>query len=181
MTPRERRERLLKNRPFVRRFDIHNLNDIGIVWADYQRGNFLLPAGLDNDQFKRALIDLLLVFDSIWFVEDSSHAYSSNKGPTALIGIRSDGWKVEPLFHHFKWATQRNRFRAVVATLQMLRYSRDVGVCVYYAPESQKPFCDHLKEYGVLFPSGKVLHGRPEGAAYVYSVKGKKEMYASVS
>jgi len=175
LTSKGRRERLLKSpRPRLRRFDAQNLRDLGIVWAEYSTGNFYLPAGLSNDEFVDQLLSMLAIWDSLWFVEDASTQFSSGTGPVALVSIRSDGWRIEPHMHHFSWSTTRQKLRSVIALLQMLRHDKNVGVVFCVVEERLKHFFDHVCQYGVLFPKGRLLQGLPTGTAFMYSIKGKR-------
>ncbi len=176
MSPKEKRDLLLRDRPHVRRCDLTNLKDVGILWADYQRGNFKAPPGLSKEQFAEAVKDIALFCEQIWFVEDNTRAFQSGRGPVSLVSVRTDGWKYEPRAHHFSWASKRNKARSVVAFLQMMRYDKEVGACVVFGGEDEKVFLDALRDYGVLYASGKVQHGLPEGTAYIYSIKGKREL-----
>lgn len=169
------RDRLLKNRPSVRRCDVENLRDLGIVWADYRAGNFFFQPGLSNDEFVSAALPLLSSWDSVWFVEDNSSQYGAGEGPVAILGIKTDGWRVEPHIHHFAWATTRQKLRAWVAVLQMLRYDKEIGVILLIVQEEHKTFFDHVVKYGVLFPKGRIAGGLPTGNGLLYTMRGKKQ------
>jgi hypothetical protein len=174
MTPKQRRDLVLKNRPHIRPIDLNNPKDIGIAWADYKKGGWLLPEGLDNEQFIKQFHHVISIFDSVWFAEDDNKAFSSGRGPVSLIVGKTDGWRVEPHVHHFGWASKRNRLRTLVSLFQMLRHDKNVGVCVVFAEQDTKAFFDKLERYKVLFPSGFVPNGLPTGNSYIYSVKGKR-------
>jgi len=170
-----RRERLLKQRPLLRPFDPQNLRDLGLIWADYKAGNFYLPPGLTNEQFLEALAKILLLWDSVWFIEDDSMQYASGRGPVSLVGINTDGWKVEPHVHHFAWASPKRKLRAWVALLHRLRNNKEVGLIFVVALEKDKPFFDHLvNQYGVIHPKGRLLNGVPTGVGFMYAIKGRK-------
>jgi hypothetical protein len=179
LTSKNLRDRLLKHRPSVRRCDVTNLRDLGIIWADYQAGNFFLQPGLTNEQFLDGAMAILAVWDSVWFVEDNSTHYNSGRGPVAILGIKTDGWRVEPHVHHCSWSSTRQKLRTWVAVLQMLRYDKDVGVLMVIAQEEHKTFFDRLVKYGVLFPKGRIAGGLPTGAGLLYTIRGKKQCLGS--
>lgn len=156
-----------------------NMRDIGIIWADYQQGNFYLPEGLTNEEFTNTVLQVLSVWDSLWFVEDRSARYSAGTGPVSLMAIRSDGWRVEPHVHHFAWATSRQKLRVMVSIFQFLRYNKDVGIVLAIIPQSEKRFFDHVSSYGVLYPKGGEIQGAlPSGTGFMYTVRGKRECHS---
>lgn len=159
----------------MRRCDVQNLHDLGVIWADYKEGNFFLPPELDNEQFTEGALSILSAWDSVWFVEDVSKRFSSGKGPVAIIGIKTDGWRIEPHIHHFAWATTKQKLRSWVSVLQMFRYDKDVGVILVIAEEKHKTFFDHVVKYGVLFPKGRIAGGLPTGNGVLYTMRGKKQ------
>lgn len=173
MTSKSRRDRLLKHRPSLRRCDLANLPDIGILWAEYWRGGFYLEPGLDEDDFMAAVRAQLAAWDSLWFMDDRCAQYASGTGPVALVSIRTDGWRVEPHVHHFSWSSARQKLRTVVALLQLLRHDRNIGVVLVIA--DNKRFFDHVCGYGVLFPKGQLHNGLPTGLGHIYTVKGKRQ------
>jgi hypothetical protein len=179
MTPKQRRDLVLKNRPHIRPVDLNNPKDIGIAWADYKNGGWGLPEGLNNEQFIDQFLRVISIFDSVWFAEDDNKAFSTGRGPVSLIVHKTDGWRVEPHVHHFGWARKRNKLRTLVSLFQMLRHDKEVGVCVVFAEEKDKKFFDGLERYKVLFPSGFVPNGLISGNAFVYSVKGKRRCHSS--
>ncbi len=173
---KDRRGRLLKDRPSVRRCDVQNLRDLGIIWADYLAGNFkVIEPGLDNEEFLSRLLNVLAVWDSVWFVEDKSKHYGAGVGPVSILGVKTDGWRIEPHLHHFSWSSTRQKLRAWVAVLQMLRHDRDVGVIFVLAEAKDKKFFDHVARYGVLFPKGLISGGLPIGDGVLYILRGKKQ------
>lgn len=169
------RSRLLKQRPNIRPFDFSGLKDLGIVWADYKAGNFYLEPGLTNEQFIQRFHQIVVLWDSLWLVEDNVPQYSSGRGPVGIIGVRTDGWRVEPHVHHFAWSTPRRKLRTWVGLLQWLRYS-DVGLIMAIVEAKDKSFFDHLCEYGVLQPKGGEIHSAlPTGSGYMFVSKGKRK------
>jgi hypothetical protein len=48
-----------------------------------------------------------------------------------MVSVDNYGWRVEPQFDFFFWATRRMRLRAAVAFFQMVRHAKEVGVCVF--------------------------------------------------
>lgn len=182
MIARERRARLFKHdKPFVRPAVLLSEaglgDDMGVLWAAYKAKSFpLLGEGLDMAGFSKAIIAMASNLHEMAIVEDNSKAFGSGRGPVAIIGIRSDGWRHEPHIDYFKWATKRNILRVTVQFLQMARYSKEVGVLIV---RSLKPtsglFMRVAKDYGVLNFVGRIPNGTPRGDEYLFSMMGKKE------
>lgn len=183
MTPRERRARLFKtSKPFIRPAVLVSEggfgDDMGILWAAYKAGSFpLINAGMEMPEFAKAMVAIALTLHEMAIVEDDNKAFASGRGPVAIIGIRSDGWKHEPHVDYFKWSAKRNILRVTIQFLQMARYSKEVGVVMIRSlKETSNLFMRAAKDYGVLNFVGRVPHGTPRGDEYIFSVMGKKEM-----
>lgn len=177
MTPKERRDKLLKNRPFIRPLQIYDEGnyhkDIAVLWAAHKTKPFYsFDPDLSQDRFASEIekvsneVNLLLV-------EDNNTSFDTGRGPVCLIGVLDDSWKIEPRAEFFNWATKRNRLRVAVSFLQWVQY-KPIGVCVVKAPQDSKRLFDHCHRYGVLFYVGKILGGCPDGDEYIYSIMGKK-------
>lgn len=110
-------------------------------------------------------------FNLLWMIEDENKGFKAGRGVVAIVGIRSDGWRYCPTVNFFQWATPKNKLRCYVGFLQMIRYQKDVGVCVV---ESMDPSFHRLKKYGVLYPRGRIPSGSPNGDVFLYSITGKK-------
>jgi hypothetical protein len=107
-------------------------------------------------------------------INPTKAAFKDKVGPVALVSIDNYGWRIEPQFDFFFWATKRMRLRAAVSFFQMVRHAKEVGVCVFKAAEKDVVFCDHLRRYELLLPCGKVPFGRPDGDEHLFYVKGRK-------
>ena len=150
---------------------------MGILWAAYKAGSFpMIAQELEMGDFAKAIIAIAITQHEMAVVEDDSKTYQSGRGPVAIIGIRSDGWRHEPHVDYFKWATKRNILRVTIQFLQMARYSKEVGVVMVHSPkETSNLFMRAAKDYGVLNFVGRVPHGTPRGDEYIFSTIGKKE------
>lgn len=177
MTPKEKRDLLFKGgRPVFRSLETMDGDqyhkDIAICWLAHKKTPFYSISSDDQDGFASELVNLANNCE-VLVAEDRNTHYSSGSGPTGVVWIISDGWKVEPHCVFFPWATTRNKLRAVVAFLQMARY-RKIGACVIYALEDSKALFDTVVKYGVLRHVGKIPGGDPRGDEYMYSVRGKR-------
>lgn len=181
MTPREHRARLFKSsKPFIRPAMLVQEggfgDDMGILWAAYKAGSFpLINSGMEMPDFAKAMIAIALTLHEMAIVEDDNKSFQSGRGPVAIIGIRSDGWRHEPHVDYFKWATKRNILRVTIQFLQMARYSKEVGVLIVRSlKDTSGLFMRAAKDYGVLNFVGRVPHGTPRGDEYLFSTMGKK-------
>jgi hypothetical protein len=181
--PAERRKRLFKkSRPYIRPVVLMEGDqygfDMGVLWAAYKAGSFPLVENRDMtaDEFARYIIAHALTLSEMVIAEDDCKGFESGRGPVAVIGIRSDGWAVEPHVDFFAWATPRTILRVVVAFMQKMRYSKEVGVCVVRSlPDTNNLFRHVHRDYGVLHPVGMVAKGSPRGDVYLYSAWGAKD------
>ena len=181
MTPKEKRDRLFRvSRPHFRPAVLVDENgygyDMGLLWAAYKAGSFPLAGNLSEAEFAEHIVALGTTLTGAMMVEDDCAKYSSGRGPVALISIRSDGWRVEPHVDYFNWAGKRTPLRVSVAFFQMARYSKDVGSCVVSSLKDTENLFNHVCEYGVLHPVGRVPKGSVRGDVYMFSVTGKKEI-----
>lgn len=184
---RERRERLFRrSRPHVRPFDVEK--DAWVLWAAYDLGSFPnLPQGMKRDDFMAYVLAFASAKASVLMIEDDTSvapnkaAFKQKVGPVAMVSIDNyGGWRVEPQFEFFFWATPRMRLAAVVAFLQMVRYAKNIGVCVLRVAEKDVAFCEHVVErYDLLRPAGKIPNAGPHGADHLFYVKGRREKQAA--
>jgi hypothetical protein len=182
---RERRERLFKRtNPRVRPLDLEK--DAWVLWAAYDLGSFsvLKPDPHKPGVFKEPaeFMDYFVRFASdkasVLMVEEDHKFFREKRGPVALVSIDNygEGWRVEPQFDFFHWATPRQRLASVISFLQMVRYSKQVGVCVVRVWQKDALFCDHVvKAYDLLRPVGRIPNAGPSGAEYLYCAKGRRE------
>jgi hypothetical protein len=164
MTPKQKRDRLFrKSRPFIRRY---KEEDAGFMWAAYTKGGFGLPSGLSQEQFAVALKEVMTAYEDSLVIEDANAGFKSGRGPIGFVGIKSNGWMVEPFVDFYPWATARNVLRANVAFFQMIRYSKIV-MCVVKSLAPTNNLFDRMKSYAVLFPIGRT------DKETLYSIRGK--------
>jgi hypothetical protein len=177
MTPKEKRDRLFKGgRPHIRELRVYDGNkyhkDMGILWVAHKRSPFYqFDKDLTQEQFAKEISELASRGELL-IAEDANKQYQGS-GPIALVGVKNNGWKVEPHVQFFDWATPRNILRSTVAFLQMIRY-RKIGACVVYALDESLNLFDRCCAYGVLHKVGKIENGDPRGDETVYSIRGKK-------
>lgn len=167
-----RNELFKESRPFVRRYDP---SDLGFLWSAYKNESFpMMTKGLTQEQFLEDMTKHFGAFNLLWIIEDENNQFKSGKGQISLVGIKTDGWTFEPMIYFFRWATEENILRAMVAFFHMLRYQKDVGVCLVKAIENERSIYDKMKEYGVLYFRGRIPYGHPSGDAFMYSINGRK-------
>jgi len=179
---RERRERLYRyTHPFIRPFDL--AKDAWVMWAAYDLNSFpSIPKNehLSKEDRRSEFFRILQAFaahkSSALIVEQDHKYFRDRRGPVAVIWLDNYGWRIEPQVDFFFWASKRNRLAAVVSFLQMVRYSRDVGVCVVRTERKGVNFCDHVMEdYDLLRPYGQIPNAGPHGKDYLYGVIGRRK------
>lgn len=180
MKPKEKRDRLFKSsRPHVRPLELFDngkySKDLAILWAAYKKGSFPEMPEMDQSEFTEFILDIASQYSKGWMIEDNNSQYKDGHGAIGFMFAADNGWEVEPHFESFEWATPRNILRSVVSFLQMMRYSKDVGVVNIYSLSDSKKFYDHLIGYGVTRYVGKVPHGDIRGDRYIYYTRGKNE------
>lgn len=145
------------------------------MWAAYDLNSFPnLEKGLTQEQFMAFVRAFIASKSSVLVIEDDHKFFREKRGPVALVAVDNYHWRIEPQFDFFFWGTRRHRLRAAVAFFQMVRHSKNVGVCVMRVSERDAPFCDHLRNYELLFPCGKIPYGKPDGDEALYYIKGRK-------
>lgn len=140
--------------------------------AHTRRPFFAIDKGVTQEAFAQEIIKLSRINEFL-MAEDVNPQYK-NSGPIAFVGIKTDGWKIEPHAEFFPWATNRNVLRATVAFMQMVRCRRQVGVCVVYGLCDSKALFDKCCEYGALHSVGTIPSGDRRGDEFIYYVRGKK-------
>jgi len=179
ISPKDKRARLFKQgKPFIRPVQIYNgagySKDIGILWTAYKRHPIsIFGPGLDQQAFAEKVETLSQKADLL-FVDDENKGYE-DRGPIMFMALYSDGWKAEPYTEFFPWTTPKNKLRASVSFLHWVRYSKEIGVFVVHALKKDIPLLNKCKDYGVLFYSGKIIGGNPDGNEYIFSVRGGKD------
>lgn len=172
MTPRERRERLLKkDKPFVRSLEILDgesySSDMRVLWAAYKAGTFNLGE-VSQEDFVKIMEAEFSGFQKVFIVDDNNKAYGKGRGPVAIIGAKISGLAITPKAVFFKWATKRNILRSSVSFLNMIKHSSKTGVCFVSVLKGNRVLPDHLKDYDMLYYIGKTSENE-----YLYSVRGR--------
>ena len=132
-----------------------------------------MPAELSQQEFAVEIAKRFGAYELLWIVEDDNANFRAGRGQVALVAIKADGWTFEPSAVVFKWATPKNVLRALVAFFQMMRYQKDVGVCVVKALERDFKTLNRMKAYGVLYFRGRIPAGSRDGDVFVFSINGK--------
>lgn len=172
---KDRRDRLFRHgKPLVRPFE--PIKDMWVLWAAYDLGSFkTMPQGLTKAQFRDLVMTVAKAKSSCLVIEDTTKHFKEGKGPVGFITIDNYGWRVEPQADFFMWATPRMILRCNVAFFQMVRYSKDIGVCLVRSLESTANLFKNVKKYGLLYEVGKIPHGTPNGDEYIFSINGLKK------
>jgi hypothetical protein len=122
--------------------------DMKILWAAFK---LEFPGhDLSQEEFAQTRIERFALYDSLWMVEDRNDAFPGQRGAVGMFLVKSDGFIIQPQFKPFKWATRRNVVRSVMAFLNWVRFSRDVGLCVFPATVEAKPMLWRMRDYGIL-------------------------------
>lgn len=180
MTPKEKRDRLLKNRPLIRPLRIYNNEnniksydrDIAILWTAHKKKAFkAIDENLSQERFASTM-EQISNSTQLFMIEDTNSSFEKGSGPVCIVGVTSDSWRAEPQAEFFTWATVRNKLRVTVSFLQWIQYKK-IGVCLIRALSDSKRLLDHCRNYGVLFYVGKVVGGDPQGDEHIYSIMGK--------
>lgn len=173
-TLREKRERLLKREaPRVRPIE---KKDAWVLYAAYDLGSFpALPKGLKPRDLFACVAEWAKRHSSLLIIEANHKYFREKRGPVALVTIDNFGWQIEPQIDYFFWTTKRQRLAAAVSFLHMVRYSRDVGVCVVRVADKDVAFCEHLYEYDLLRLCGKLPNASPDGTQNIFYLKGRRQ------
>jgi hypothetical protein len=122
---------------------------MGILWAAYQQGSMPeIPPNTDQQDFAELILSWLEGFQAAFIVEDKTPAFREGKGPVGMYVLTNDGFVIKPFWVPFKWATRRNVLRSIVGFIQYIKYSSDVGLCVFLTTEAEKPMMMRQKRYG---------------------------------
>jgi hypothetical protein len=169
---KERRQLLFKrSRP---KFRPYEPSDNAFLWAAYKAGSLPIPEGLTQEQFIVEVAKMYGGFPLVWVVEDDNRKFKAGRGQVAMVGIKTDGWVYEPHPVFFKWATKRNVLRCCVAFFHMMRYQKDVGVCLVRCLKDAVKMMKKMERYGVLYLRGRLPKGSPKGDVFLFSIDGAK-------
>lgn len=178
MKPKERRDRLFKtSRPNIRELtlvDQHGYTkDMAILWGAYKQGAFNLP-DVSQEEFATIMADSIAEFQKKWMIEDNTSKFESGYGPVGMVYAVYNGWELIPSIELFSWASTRNKLRAAVSFLQMMRYDKTIGIVSVNSLKDSKNFFNHVSKYGVLKYVGKIPDGDERGDKYLYYIRGRK-------
>ena len=175
MSTKEKRARLFKRgKPLVREFVIKD--DMWVLWAAYDMGSFKkMKAGMTKAEFRDLVLSVCRCKSSCLMIEDDCRYFKSGRGPVGFVTLDNYGWRIEPQVDFFRWATPRMILRANVAFFQMVRYSKDVGVCIVRSLKRTVNLFHRVQRYGLLLEIGTIPNGSAEGDETLFSIRGLKE------
>lgn len=164
MNLRRKKRALLfkKSRPEIRPLEA---KDMGWLWAAYKVGSFKFPEGLNQEEFTNA-VALAFHGKAHFLVEDDNRRFQSGRGPVGLIGIASDGQKIEPLAAVFKWATPKNILRGFVAFFNWIK-NEDIAECEVRVPAADSRLLKKVMAYTGLYQRRTEI---------VFGVSGRKRL-----
>lgn len=178
---KQRRDLLFKkDRPYIRPLQIVDesgyTKDVRIIWVAHKNKPIPFLADVKTqEEFVKMMIEAThrLPF---YVVEDRNSEFK-DKGIVALIATKEDGWRIEPHVHFFPWATRRNILRTCIGFFQMVRYSRNIGVCVVRSLKENAGLFDKCVNYfppNVFHRVGRIPMGDARGDEFLYSIRGRK-------
>jgi len=130
---------------------------------------------MGQDEFYAHISSELEKFAKIYIAEDTNAQFKDGVGPVGIFVANFDGWNLEPHVEFFPWATNRNKVKAVVGFLVFQRFQKDIGCIRIHASEKFRSFFSRMKKYIPIRVGGKIAGGRPEGADYIFYVRGKRQ------
>ena len=178
MKPKERRDRLFKtSRPNIRELSLVDqqgyTKDMAILWGAYQQGSFDLPEA-SQEEFAQVITEAINDYQKKWMIEDKNAKFNDGYGPIGMVYAAYNGWELVPSLELFSWASTRNKLRAAVSFLQMMRYDKSVGIVSINSLKDDKDFYNHVSKYGVLRYAAKIPNGDENGDKYIYYIRGRK-------
>jgi hypothetical protein len=166
----EARKTLFRHsRPNIRAME---LADVGWLWAAHKLQG---KPDMSREEFMTSVSSSLESFPRIYIAEDANAQFSGGVGPIGIFVANYDGWNLEPHVEFFPWATSRNRVKAVVSFLIFQRFQKEVGCIQIHASVKFREFFKRLKKYVPIRVGGKIEGGRPDGADYIFYIRGKRE------
>lgn len=171
MTPKQRREKLFKDKkPVVRHFEHADWR-----WL-YGAHCYPNPPGGEDDkqQYLDYALNILSGYDEAFIVEDRNRKFKGAYGPIGIVPSYFDGWRLEPHVQWFPWATKLNKVRGCIAFFMFSRYSNEVGVTEIRSLSEHKTFFKSLKRYAPIYYVSKIPHGDHRGDSHLFYIRGKK-------
>lgn len=172
MTPKERREKLFKDKkPHIRKME---QDDFKWLYGAYR---YPEPPGDDFEEYRDSAIAQLSAYNEAFIVEDRNQQFKGEYGPVGVVPSLYNGWKIEPHAQWFPWATKMNKVRGTISFIMFLRYSGDIGVAEIRSLEDTAQFFKDLKKYAPIYFVNKIPCGDPRGDSYLFYVRGKKQCH----
>ena len=172
MTPKERRDRLFKDRkPIIRYFDAEDWK-----WM-YGAYRYPDPPGGQEDfeAFRNDAMQQLAQYTYAFIAEDRNQRFKGKYGPVGIIPAMYNGWTLEPHVQWFPWATTMNKIRSSVAFMMFARYSPDIGITEIRSLKEHADFFKGLKDYAPIYFIRKIPYGDIRGDSYLFYIRGKKQ------
>lgn len=177
--PKAARDRLFRyGRPNIRPLVLKEEDGVGgdmrYLWGAYHEGSFPDLKEMDQSEFTDYFIEYISQFYAAWVVEDKNHHYRDGYGPIGIITATFNGWELQPVFIPFKWISNRNMLKMVVAFFQMARYEQGIGILSLSSGESGVNFLmKTAKRYNVIYYVGKIPRGNHGDNRYMFYGRGK--------
>lgn len=141
-------KRALKRNPFFR--EVAD-SDLKWFWAAYRKQDFpSLDDGIDQPEFMQRLERYFQGFNVVYTL--LTHSEGEMK-PVGVVACNDGGYRIEPLFLWFSWATPRNKVESALNFFNKIRVTR---LAFGVVPESESRLYMHLKNYGVIQARGKI-------------------------
>lgn len=175
MKPKERREKLFRDvKPEIR---LATVDDLGWAYASHR----VAGGEMEEAEFKETTAAFMKTVPLVYTIEDRHKSFESGFGPVGMVAARYDGWRLEPSFQWFEWASARNKLRSTVAFfISQVRYSKAVGVGELRVPENQATKVKRLKRYMPLYPVGRIPNGSSSvGTEYLFFMTGAQRKWGS--
>ena len=177
--PKAARDRLFRyGRPNIRPLVLKEEDGVGgdmrYLWGAYHEGSFPDLKEMDQSEFTDYFFEYISQFYAAWVVEDKNHHYRDGYGPIGIITATFNGWELQPVFIPFKWISNRNMLKMVVAFFQMARYQQGIGILSLSSGESGVNFLmKTAKRYNVIYYVGKIPRGNHGDNRYMFYGRGK--------
>ena len=159
------------NRPYLTHAGLKNLGEV-IESGWWTTGSQVEAL---EEEFAEYIMSDVNGYARKWIIEDSNAQFNDKYGAIAMVCAVYNGWELEPHVNFFSWATPRNKLRAMVSFLQMMRYDKEVGIVNANSLEETKNFFHHVVKYGVLKYAAKVPNGDSRGDRYMFYIRGRKD------
>lgn len=166
-----------RGRPTIRPVNLSESDaqpsDIECLWRAYQvQPFFYFGPGLSRKNFARTL-EIMSGRIPTWVARSDNT--SATKPPIlAVATLQNDGWRFVPHVHFLPWASDRDALRVTMASLETVRRSPEIGVCIIYSLAQHRNLFHRCAQYGLLEDHGTFERADPKRTEYVFVVQGRK-------